>query len=419
MGSKERHDLVRNVSLKLASSKAAVKAFAQAMASAENDRSTLKEAHRLAQTRIKELKSLNERLKRENELLTKQNASLNDRAENIQAQASTQLQTLETRQQEYQETIALLKKQVRSSETSVSMALYQRTATESRMAQQQLEEKNARIQQLEKKLNAVQHMGRQMKEQYERTVKERERVLEDHIEKVSSPQQHNQELNIRASIQDEIQRRQCHGKERRLQETERVRALLNMPPVATKADVVKMTPNPPIGKTSGKLLSERANSPATAVKTSTPPIHRPPPPPPPRVSPEGSTPSPQFNTKRLDPPASRSPFSPSVPPPPPRPVVLSVQAVASPSRSPAPRDHGLPKLQQFPTSVPSGEAPPPPPPQRSSPIAGSTPKVTQRAYNRLNAITAAGGRNSIREKLNTIRRSPLGNATNTTRGVAF
>lgn len=415
MDSKERHDLVRNVSMKLASSKAAVKAFAQAMASAEHDRSKLKEAHRLAQTRVKELKTMNERLKRENELLTKQNASLNERLEDVQTQASTQVATLHNRQQEYQQTIALLKKQIRSSETSVSMAMYQRTATESKMAQKQLEEKTAHIQQLEKKLDVVQQLGRQMKEQYERSMQEREQVLEAHLQRETLQQKHGHEQSGQTNMQDEIQRRQQHGKERRMQETKRVRALLDMPPLASKTDVVRMTPSPPSGKPLGNMFAERKNSPAPGAQNSRPLI-TPPPPPPPYVSPDGSAQSPVPNMKKVNPPAPKSPFPQPIPPPPPRPVVPPVQSIALPSQSPAPRGLGLPKLQKFPVAIFVGEEGPP---QKLSPVASPSPKVTQRAYKRLSAITAAGGRNSIREKLNTIRRSPLANATNTTRGVAF
>ena len=413
MDSKGRNDLVRNVSLKLASSKAAVKAFAQAMASAENDRSKLKEAHRLAQTRVKELKTLNERLKRENDSLMKQNAALNHRVEEVQTQASAQVATMETRQQEYQETIALLKKQIRSSETSVSMALYQRTATESKVAQKQLEEKTLHIKQLETKLDLVQQLGRQMKEQYEKSIRERERVLEVHLQTESLQQLHNdeqEEILPIATLQEEMQLRQQRGKERRLQETEKVRALLEMPPLALKVDGVR-TPRPSGGKLVGKYVTARKYSPAK--QNSTPVTHRPPPPPP-HVSPDGSTPSPLQSVKRkMDPPAS---MSPPYPPPPPRPAVPPMQAVAMP---PAPRGLPVPKLQKFPIAIFACEGIPSPPPPKLSPVSSPSPKVTQRAYKRLSAITAAGGRNSIREKLNTIRRSPLGNATNTIRGVGF
>jgi chromosome segregation ATPase len=201
MDSRQRQELVRDVTRKLASSKAAVKAFAQAMASAEKDRFTLKEAHRLAQNRVTELKKMNERLKRENELLVQQNGSLQDQIHYIETQASQQMADLKVRQDEHQHTIAVLRKQIRSSESSVSLALYQQAVAETRATQTELQETKNHIHQLELK----------MKEQYNRAMQEKDRVLKEYRGRTAMTQGKETLLNNhrqRVAMQQEEKLRQ-------------------------------------------------------------------------------------------------------------------------------------------------------------------------------------------------------------------
>ena len=353
----ERRDLVRDVTRKLASSKAAVKAFAQAMASAEKDRYTLKEAHRLAQNRIAELAKMRERLQRENNLLVKQNATLAEKLEDTNSNVAE----LQVNQEEYKHTIGLLRKQIRSTESSVSMKLYQQTVSESRASKRLIQEKTATIQTLE----------RQMKQQEKAMQQERQPTQARAVQEMQA----NQQL---AS------------------------------PSPAKTDVLRRRQTAAGGKSLERMRAATRVSPT--ARNHTPPVARPPPPPPPMISPTALL---MYHPRRMDPPASKSAFVPAIPPPPPR-SRAPLATVAPPSSivrlqtATTPRGLGSPTRQSSLTDT-AARTPPPHP----------SPATTQRAYKRLSAIKAAGGRNGIREKLMQIRRSPLGNVTNKSRGETF
>lgn len=353
----ERRDLVRDVTRKLASSKAAVKAFAQAMASAEKDRYTLKEAHRLAQNRIAELAKMRERLQRENNLLVKQNATLAEKLEDTNSNVAE----LQVNQEEYKHTIGLLRKQIRSTESSVSMKLYQQTVSESRASKRLIQEKTATIQTLE----------RQMKQQEKAMQQERQPTQARAVQEMQA----NQQL---AS------------------------------PSPTKADVLRRRQTAAGGASLERMRAATRVSPT--ARNHTPPVARPPPPPPPMISPTAPL---MYHPRRMDPPASKSAFVPAIPPPPPRSraplaTVAPPSSIVRPQTATTPRRLGSPTRQSSLTDT-AARSPPPHP----------SPATTQRAYKRLGAIKAAGGRNGIREKLMQIRRSPLGNVTNKSRGEIF
>ena len=416
MDSRDRQELVRDVTRKLASSKAAVKAFAQAMASAEKDRFTLKEAHRLAQNQVTELKRMNERLKRENELLVQQNGSLQDQITYVETQASQQMADLKVRQDEYQHTIAVLRKQIRSSESSVSMALYQQAVAETRATKTELQETKNQIQQLELK----------MKEQYNRAMQEKDRVLKEYRARTAMTQGKEGLLNNHrqrvAALQHEEKLRQ-QGKELSTQEghgrQQQQQEMLNgasqrhtreTPPSPRMKVITSQNASKGVdeGRSIGKVIAGRNDSPSATRANLTPRRS-----PPTFASPHGEAPSSAQSSRSIDPPASKSAFVPAIPPPPPRIVTPPTASFSTPESIMRPQTpSGLSLAPQQPASK---ENTPPPPP----PVSHAAQATTQRAYNRLNAITAAGGRNSVREKLKTIRRSPLGNATNSTRGVTF
>ena len=415
MSSHEKGDLIRNVTLKLASSKAAVKAFAQAMASAEKDRSTLREAHHLAQSRIKELKYMNERLKRENELLRQQNSNLQDRFDESHAQTSTKMTGMQNQLQEYQETISLLRKQIRSSESSISLSLYQQTVAESRATQRKLEEKIAQVERLEQKIVVVQQMGFQMKEQYEKSVQERERVLGEHRRREAMHEHERQAWNLkRAALtcrQQEIHQRQQQGKERRMEEAKHEMAVLES---TSAGPSIRIGKSSAVGMSMEKVHGFGKNPCATVSSTITSPSY-PPPPPLRSVTQDLSTPLPETRTMKVGTQikngAEEAKATQQPPPAPPTRAVDTPRKIAV-TKSPAP-----PKFPVYADSV--GSQPPMGKSTNPLPNGRPTSASTPRAFKRLNAITAAGGRNNIREKLNTIRRSPLGNATNSNRGVVF
>jgi len=149
--SAKRNEIVNEVSTKLASSKSAIKAFAKALACSENDCRAMKETNASLELRMADLKSLSSRLERENLFLTKQNQQLAEELENSRLCIDNLLlkndinKGWKLREEEYKRTIEVLKKQIRTSESVVSIALYQQAVGEARQKELKCREKEQEI----------------------------------------------------------------------------------------------------------------------------------------------------------------------------------------------------------------------------------------------------------------------------------
>ena len=133
------------------------------MAGSEQDRHKLKEAHRLAVTQVAELKSLSEKVKRENALLTQQNETMTEELEKKTAFVDSlqlnhkDIASYKIREEEYKHTIALLRKQIRSGESVVSLSLYQKAVAEGKETLRRHKAKSDKVSALETNVASLQN----------------------------------------------------------------------------------------------------------------------------------------------------------------------------------------------------------------------------------------------------------------------
>jgi predicted nucleic acid-binding Zn-ribbon protein len=136
----EQCTLVQDVTRKLASSKAAVKALAQAMALNEQDRHELKQKYQQAQTVITELKTLVEQFRREQDVLTKDKQALERQVKSHQDELQEQkVEATEHQEQiqDYQQALQRLRQQLRSTENCIPTKVYQHDVAEHRQQAEQ------------------------------------------------------------------------------------------------------------------------------------------------------------------------------------------------------------------------------------------------------------------------------------------
>ena len=144
-------ELVAEVTAKLGSSKSAITAFAKALACSENDNRAMKATKALTESKIVDLKSLKDRLERENFMLTKKNQEMAEELESSRAYIDSLVTAKDgrsewtSREEEYKRTIAILKKQIRTGESTVSIALYQHAIGEARQSALQCKSKDQEI----------------------------------------------------------------------------------------------------------------------------------------------------------------------------------------------------------------------------------------------------------------------------------
>lgn len=144
-------ELVAEVAAKLGSSKSAITAFAKALACSENDSRAMKATKALSESRIVDLISLKDRLERENLMLTKKNQVMAEELESGRAYIDKLVTEKggrsgwSPRDEEYKNTISILKKQIRTGESMVSIALYQQAIGEARQSALQCKCKDQEI----------------------------------------------------------------------------------------------------------------------------------------------------------------------------------------------------------------------------------------------------------------------------------
>lgn len=416
----DRQALVRDISRKLASSRAAVKAFAQAMAGSEQDRHKLKEAHRLAVAQVAELKSLCEKVKRENALLTQQNETMTEELEQKTAFVNSlqlnhkDIASYKIREEEYKHTIALLRKQIRSGESVVSLSLYQKAVAEGKETLRRHKAKNEKVSALETNVASLQNELKAAQVKKSEVLKWKE-AKSPHA--IKSP---------RSIGLGKIVRRPATLATKTFPPPAPIAtpsmASKAVDPPASNRSFVPSQPAPPGGPMTSAIkrgalrgaqyaggqrvsFNYDAESHPIAPNTAVKPVG------PPATS-FGRARAPTVrkpNNTATSAIASRAP-----PPPPPTMPLPHVAVNPKPAafRENLPRPKPVSTPRGKPLSVKTKSSPPPPPPQQTAVKRASPNSSKQRAFNRLNAVKAAGGRTGIREKLKQIRRSPLGNASN-------
>jgi len=144
--------LISDVSQKLASSKLAVKAFAEAMSSTELDRQEVKDKLKLAETRIQELKRFADDLERENATLHKQNMNLTKQLEEVKLLSENR----KKQEEQYEHIIQHLRKTISKKENVVSLSMYKSAQKEADDLLLQVKDRDAQIDALQSNLLALQ-----------------------------------------------------------------------------------------------------------------------------------------------------------------------------------------------------------------------------------------------------------------------